>query len=555
VEPIRIEDRRPWLRRVGALSLLCALGASAAVAFVAEARQRREVTRRARENLASITHLASTRLNQWLYFKTLLSLKALDDGPLGEALRASVARGRGDDRQRELLGLFLKGAGFSAAGLVDPSGCWLPDSGVGDLSLLCENPCLNTALTPACFPHKGITGLSQTEFPVAVPGAEGGAPAGFLVFVGLPQASIPEVVGWFDSYTTNIYLEIIEQEGDNARILWTPASGFQVSGSELYPLASSLPAQEALYGMVGPGEGPDTEGLPYLFATSYIARTRWGVVARVPREDVLAPVRTTGFLAWGFTLALILAGGIFLNRMWSRSYWKTLGESHALLAELVKRLLQAQEEERTHLSHELHDGLAQYLAAAQFHLGAAQQSAGPTLVEAREELERVSALLTEGAAECRRVIANLRPPELEEQDLVGALSRLAPAAGPPFRLEVVGAAGLATVPPEVKYVLYRIAQEAVANAVHHAEAREIVLGLRFEGEAVVLEVRDDGRGFDPHRTAAPGHFGLAVMRERAGLVGGELELCTEPGHGTVVRVRVAGAPARTTEERARSEGA
>jgi len=542
VEPIRLEDRRPWSRRVGAGLILCLLAAAAAVAFVAQARQRREVARRAQENLASIAHMTSTRLNNWLYNKTLRSREALDGGPLEAALRAALTRGEGDARQRELLGGFALGAEFEAAGLADRSGRWLPGAGVGDLSLLCASPCLKTALEPSCFPHKGANGWAQTEFPVAISAGETGVPAGYLVFVSLPQLSISGVVGGFRTYAARFRLEIVELDGQDAHVLWASDSLPGSGPGPVYPISGFSPVKEALEGSVGPGEGPGADALTYLYATSFVARTRWGVVATVPREDVLAPVRTTGFLAWGFILALILAGGVLLTRLWSRSYWKTLGESHSLLAGLVKRLLRAQEEERTHLSHELHDGLAQYLAAAQFHLGAAQQSAGPTPTETRDELERVSALLAEGSAECRRVIADLRPPELEELDLVGALGRLAPAAGPQFRLEVVGGAALAETAPEVKCVLYRIAQEAVANAVRHSAAREIVVSVVAEQGSVRLEVRDDGRGFDPRFASERGHFGLAVMRERAGLVGGELQVESEPGCGTVIRARVDAGP-------------
>ena len=119
---------------------------------------------------------------------------------------------------------------------------------------------------------------------------------------------------------------------------------------------------------------------------------------------------------------------------------------------------------------------------------------------------------------------------------------------------ILGAA-LAEATPEVKCVLYRIAQEAVANAVRHASAQLVVLSVAARDGSVVLEVRDDGRGFDPRFAAERGHFGLAVMRERAGLVGGTLDLLTEPGRGTVVRVRVEAGRGADADDKVLLEGA
>ena len=550
MEVIRLEDRRPWLRRAGAVLLLCVLAGAAAAAFLAQARQRREVTRRAQENLASITHLTATRLNGWLYSKAMISREILEDGARAGSLRLALARGEGDARQRELLGAFARGAGFAAAGVADRTGRWLPQSGVGDPTLLCPAPCLDTRFTPACSPHRGMDGRSRMEFPV--PLADGkGHTDGYIVFVEVLPKPLLYTLGAYRSYSSGFHLEIVERENGDVRVVWASDPLLRPGTGSVYLLSSFLPAQEALDGAAGPGEGPHVDSLPYLYATSYVPRTRWGVVATVPREEVLAPVRTTGYLAWGFTLLLIAAGGGLLARLWSRGYRETLARSHSLLAALVKRLLRAQEEERTHLSHELHDGLAQYLAAAQFHLAAAHESLGPAAPAIHQELGRVSSLLSEGAQECRRVIADLRPPELEELDLVGALGRLAPVPGPQFRLEAVGAAALAEVSPEVKCVLYRIAQEAVANAVRHAAAGHVVVTVAAEGGGAVLEVRDDGRGITPRAATERGHYGLAVMRERAGLVGGALEVESEPGRGTTVRVRGAearraAAPARPT---------
>jgi signal transduction histidine kinase len=93
------------------------------------------------------------------------------------------------------------------------------------------------------------------------------------------------------------------------------------------------------------------------------------------------------------------------------------------------------------------------------------------------------------------------------------------------------------MPHAIEQCLYRVTQEATANVAHHANARTLTVQLTFNGE-LVLQVRDDGLGFDPKQAEAEGHFGLAGMRERAALVGGVLTVTSQPGAGAVVQLSI-----------------
>jgi signal transduction histidine kinase len=95
------------------------------------------------------------------------------------------------------------------------------------------------------------------------------------------------------------------------------------------------------------------------------------------------------------------------------------------------------------------------------------------------------------------------------------------------------------LPPGTEQEILRVAQEAIHNVKKHAGARKLFVQLDYGPQEIALEVRDDGQGFAPDDAPAPGHYGLTGMRERAAVIGGTLEVTSEPGAGTTVRLRVA----------------
>jgi PAS domain S-box-containing protein len=195
-------------------------------------------------------------------------------------------------------------------------------------------------------------------------------------------------------------------------------------------------------------------------------------------------------------------------------------------------------EERQRLARELHDSVSQVL----YSIGLAGHTA-LTLLEQEPEraLEPVSYVLSlaeAGLAEMRALIFELRPDSLERDGLVVALTRQAAALRARHELEVeIELCDEPYLALDAKETLYRIAREALNNVIKHAQAGRVVIRLTDDGEATVLEVQDDGIGFDPEREY-PGQMGLSSMRERAAELRGELEIQSAPNAGTCIRVRI-----------------
>lgn len=145
-----------------------------------------------------------------------------------------------------------------------------------------------------------------------------------------------------------------------------------------------------------------------------------------------------------------------------------------------------------------------------------------------------------GLLDTRRFIADLRPPTLEKQGLDAALRELCDriAANTALHVHYTGAA-VPRLAPEHEIVIYRVAQEAVNNATKHAPKAAVQVQIQADDHQFTLTVHDDGPGFDPHVIAAQAHgrqWGLAGMRERAALIGGQLIVATERGNGTTVQL-------------------
>jgi signal transduction histidine kinase len=194
--------------------------------------------------------------------------------------------------------------------------------------------------------------------------------------------------------------------------------------------------------------------------------------------------------------------------------------------------------ERARLARELHDSVSQALYGIALGARTARTLADRDPTRLSEPLDYVLSLAEAGLAELRALIYELRPESLEHEGLVAALERQAAALRARHELLVtLDLHGEPDVPLAVKEALYRIAQEAMQNAVKHARATSIVLHLTQTEEQIALEVQDNGIGFDP-LGSFPGHLGLQTMRERAERVGGQLRLESSPQHGTQVLLTV-----------------
>lgn len=205
---------------------------------------------------------------------------------------------------------------------------------------------------------------------------------------------------------------------------------------------------------------------------------------------------------------------------------------------LFTQLVRAEEATRAQMAAELHDAVAQTLSRALVELRAQQPDAAlSSLVDAEEQL--------------RAVMARIRPPELADGDLAGAVADLTSDLRSRYDVEVA-----VTWPDEsfpmpavLATTLYRFVQEALTNAVVHADGVDVRLHVAVVGPELHAEVSDGGPGFDPAQvTSSEGrHVGLQLVRERARLAGGVVELASTPGVGTTLRLRL---PLQADEGRA-----
>jgi two-component system sensor histidine kinase DegS len=210
--------------------------------------------------------------------------------------------------------------------------------------------------------------------------------------------------------------------------------------------------------------------------------------------------------------------------------------------EVQMRIVEAQEAERARLAQEIHDGPAQALSNAIFQVDFIERVLDTDLPLARTELRFLRELLRRELGDVRGFIGQLRPPVLEELGLDGsirdAVSTQAAIAGRHIATTLQAPSEALTESSQT--VVLRVVQEALQNIRKHAGATDVVVATMLDDGQWVLEVRDDGRGFDVGAVAARGrrNFGLQFMRERAELIGGTFEVRSRPGAGTVVRLAI-----------------
>jgi two-component system, NarL family, sensor histidine kinase DegS len=214
----------------------------------------------------------------------------------------------------------------------------------------------------------------------------------------------------------------------------------------------------------------------------------------------------------------------------------------ATVTEVQMRIVEAQEAERARLAQEVHDGPAQALSNAIFQVEFIERVFESDPRMARTELRFLRELLRRELGDVRTFIGQLRPPVLVELGLNGsimdAVSTQGALSGVRIATELEAPTDALTEAQQT--VVLRVVQEALQNVRKHAGATDIVVATVRDNEAWVLEVRDDGRGFDVGAVAARGrrNFGLQFMRERAELIGAQFEVRSRPEAGTVVRLAI-----------------
>lgn len=249
-------------------------------------------------------------------------------------------------------------------------------------------------------------------------------------------------------------------------------------------------------------------------------------------------------------------------RLHAEQLWRAVNRHRTERDRLIKQAISAQEAERRRIAFDLHDGVTTALASMSFHLSAADltlsevaahESASPD--RGRLELARAELVSARGLADLaynqtRAAISGLHSLVLDDLGLVAAIETLGQMAsrddGPAIELVVDPTAAVDEIPDHAAAALYRIAQEALANAVKHADAERIVLSLRRVGDSVVFGCTDDGRGFDPAGSRAERagdsegtqHFGLSSVAERCAMIDASLRVESAPGRGTTMLVEL-----------------
>jgi signal transduction histidine kinase len=357
-------------------------------------------------------------------------------------------------------------------------------------------------------------------------------------------------------------------------------------------LGASPGAEAALEQREGAVIVTGNDGEPILVAYAPVAGTDWVVLVQEPVEGLIGPILRLSSLApivavsAGVLSLLVLTFGWLtivrplqgLARATEQVSWgdysaisvdpspgrpiggvQEVRDLHQALAEMVERIrgyeagmrdylgavTQGQEVERARLAQELHDGPVQDLIALGQQAEMAQQlvARGET-VRAQDLLEETRRAELETVEELRRIIGALRPVYLEDLGFLPALEMLVQqtAERTPARAKLEQLGTARRFVPEVELAAYRIAQEALNNAVQHAQAQKIVVSVRCEPEGLTLSIIDDGIGFDlpprPDILTQNGHFGLVGIQERATRLGGTLQVHTAPEGGTQIVVRL-----------------
>ncbi len=285
-----------------------------------------------------------------------------------------------------------------------------------------------------------------------------------------------------------------------------------------------------------PLHGAIVTGLVVAFYAGLVLLEYAGVIPHRSLESVFGdPPRNLAY-----NLATIFAGAAavyavvaFTIRTFNGIYARknrALRARECELAEMSRRLMTAQDEERRRVARGLHDGLIQSLAAVKLHLNPAKERLGA------ETHRTVTQILDEAIGETRTLAYSMRPPLLDDLGLLPSLERLAETISHEAGIEIAVRSDLdVRLDPSVESFLFHVAQEALQNVVRHAHADRVEIVLSRTGRMARLSIRDDGGGF---REDEPRGLGLRGIEERLDVTGGRMTLETAPGCGTVMTVEV-----------------
>jgi len=217
-----------------------------------------------------------------------------------------------------------------------------------------------------------------------------------------------------------------------------------------------------------------------------------------------------------------------------------LRRSNKQLHGLSQRLMKAQEEERLHLSRELHDESGQLLTALTVQLGLLDRNLDQP-EDMREKIEELKSTANEIQENLHQLAINLRPASLDHIGLVATLRQFITEFNRQYNFSVdFEAVGLESkrLPSDVETTIFRIVQESLTNVILHAQAKQVDVLLNLHNQQVILIVEDDGIGFVPTSFGTEDHLGLFGMRERVEMLGGTFMIESSPGKGTTIKAEV-----------------
>jgi signal transduction histidine kinase len=266
------------------------------------------------------------------------------------------------------------------------------------------------------------------------------------------------------------------------------------------------------------------EGEPLLFEAYYSVAT-----VQERAAEVLNPFRRISALG---LIAILLLGVPMIGVLTMR-----LTRASRARERLMERAIDSSEAERRRIARDLHDGVVQELAGTAFALSGAARDPGVT-PQVRSELTRAGEALRRSLRQLRSLLVEIHPPGLNAGGLGAALEDLTAQAATSGVTPTVTVSGMEGTPDHVVALVWRVAQEAIRNAVRHAGATAVRVEVLGEGHQVTLTVEDDGIGFDPAADGRQDSYGLRGLQSLVEDGGGRLEVQSAPGVGTTVRMGV-----------------
>jgi signal transduction histidine kinase len=334
-----------------------------------------------------------------------------------------------------------------------------------------------------------------------------------------------------------------EPEGDGLRLAAAVGFGSELEEDYCVRPGEGFSGKVAAAGepdllVVEGGDTPD-ESNPILRRH---AKSVWAVPLKKSSEDII------GVLELGFAVpyrwmptekelmrAMADRSALAIDRM---QMTDALRERESRIAELSAHLLRVQEEERKHISRELHDETGQGLMVTRLYLGMLEASLRSR--SSQVKIQEALAVVDRTIEGLRRMIARLSPLVLQELGLVAAIRKeakdLSKSTGVKTRVEVPD--DLGRFGPEAETAIYRVVQEALHNVAKHAQAKNVGVQVAREQSAIKLLVEDDGIGFVQKGVSRGRSFGLSGMRERVAALGGTVRVRTGKGRGTRIEVTV-----------------